>query len=267
MARTFGSPLNPWVGKVGGTTYYVRGGQQIMYARSGAKRRPVESWCDKKENAAMVAAQRWRRQLRDIGVEVQLSTLLDWAYSMQRVSLYGGHEYITTSSVGSWCDGQVSVDDGRLRVRATVRTASLGRQGWLYWGDDGPSGGQVGFESPWWYDFTRNIYPSGTLWLSVFGESLMDAQLVIGRRVDVVGNYVIGTRNSPASRVWAAYPIGERVGLIMNEGTAPKPYDYIYWVQGWASPSVMIEASQVLPFAILSAEGEPLEMAAFAANQ
>lgn len=267
MARTKGSPLNPWTGKVGGMTYYVRHGQQIMYARSGEKRRPSVTERHKEVSAVMVAANRWRKQLLDVGVDVPLRTLLNWAYAMDRIGKTGGSEYLTSSSRGSWRNGRVSVSNGKIRVRATVNNAGPGQLGWLVWGDKGTSGAQHGFEGPWWYDGERNVYPSGTLWLSVVGESMFDAQLVIGRRVDVGGTYSGGKANAPFSEVWQAWPTDRGVYLMVKGFNIPSPYDYVYWVDGWVAPSLMLDGANVLPFAILSADGTPLEMAVIASDQ
>lgn len=267
MARTKGSPLNPWTGKVGGMTYYVRHGKQIMYARTGEKRRPSVTERHKEVSAVMVAANRWRKQLVDAGVDVPLRTLLNWAYAMDRVGKDGGSEYLATTPRGSWRNGRVSVSNGKVRVQASVGNAGNGKAGWLVWGDKGTSGAQSGFSGPWWYDIERNVYPSGTLWLSVVGESMLDARLVIGRRVDVGGTYVIAKRGAPYSEVWQAWPSDERVFLIQNAQTAARPYDYVYWVDGWAAPSLMLDGAYVLPFAILSADGTPLEMAVCASDQ
>ena len=267
MARTKGSPLNPWTGKVGGMTYYVRHGKQIMYARSGEKRRPSVTERHKEVSAVMVAANRWRKQLLDVGVDMPLRTLLNWAYARDRGGKDGGSEYLTTSSRGSWRNGRVSVSNGKVRVQATVNSAGAGRAGWLVWGNKGTSGAQPGFSGPWWYDVERNVYPSGTLWLSVKGESMFDARLVIGRRVDVGGNYVGGKRGLPDSEVWQAWPSDRGVYLMLNKMVIASPYDYVYWVDGWAAPLLMLDGANVLPFAILSADGTPIEMAVFASDK
>lgn len=267
MARTKGSPLNPWTGKVGGMTYYVRHGQQIMYARTGEKRRPSVTERHKEVSAVMVAAHRWRKQLLDVGVDVPLRTLLNWAYAMDRVGKAGGSEYLSTTPRGSWRDGRVSVSNGKVRVRATVNSAGAGRYGWLVWGDKGTSGAEPGFGGPWWYDSVRNVYPSGTLWLSVRGESMFDAQLVIGRRVDVEGPYPGGKPCEPNTEVLQAWQSTRGVYLMVKGYVIPKPYDYVYWVDGWAAPLLMLGGANVLPFAILSADGTPLEMAVFASDQ
>ena len=248
-------------------TYYVRHGKQIMYARTGEKRRPSVTERHKEVSAVMVAAHRWRKQLLDVGVDMPLRTLLNWAYAMDRVGKDGGSEYLATTSRGSWRNGRVSVRDGKVRVPAVVNTASIGRTGRLVWGDKGTSGAQPGFEGPWWYDLERNVYPSGTLWLSVVGESMFDAQLVIGRRVDVGGTY-IGGKPSPANaEVFQAWPSDKGVLLMLKSYEIPKPYDYVYWVDGWAAPLLMLNGANVLPFAILLADGTPLEMAVFASDQ
>ena len=267
MARTKGSPLNPWTGKVGGMTYYVRHGKQIMYARSGEKRRPSVTERHKEVSAVMVAANRWRKQLLDVGVDVPLRTLLNWAYAMDRVRKIGRGEYLISSSRGSWRYGRISVVNGKMRVKAAVNNAGHGQYGWLVWGDKGTSGAQKGFEGPWWYDFERNVYPSGTLWLSVVGKSMFDAQLVIGRRVDVEGPYVGGKPSPLVSDVWQAWPSDKGVFILVRAMVIPSPYDYVYWVDGWTAPSLILDGSEVLPFAILSADGTPLEMAVCASDR
>lgn len=248
-------------------TYYVRHGQQIMYARSGEKRRPSVTERHKEVSAVMVAAHRWRKQLLDVGVDVPLRTLLNWAYAMDRVGKDGGSEYLASTPKGSWRKGRVSVSNGKVRVPATVGAVGQGKAGWLVWGDKGTSGAQPGHSGPWWYDFKRNVYPSGTLWLSVVGKSMFDAQLVIGRRVDVGEPYVRGKLGRPFSDVWQAWQGDGGVYLLMNDYVMPTPYDYVYWVDGWAAPLLMLNGSDVLPFAILSADGTPLEMAVFASDQ
>ena len=248
-------------------TYYVRHGKQIMYARTGEKRRPSVTERHKEVSAVMVAAHRWRKQLIDVGVVVPLSTMLNWAYAMDRVGKDGGSEYLATIPRGSWRKGRVKVSEGKVRVPATVNNAGSGQAGWLVWGDKGTSGAQPGYSGPWWYDVERNVYPSGTLWLSVVGESMFDARLVIGRRVDVGGSYIIAKRGAPYSDVWQAWPMAGKVYIIQNAQVPARPYNYVYWVDGWAAPLLMLGGANVLPFAILSADGTPLEMAVYASDQ
>ena len=248
-------------------TYYVRHGKQIMYARTGEKRRPSVTERHKEVSAVMVAAHRWRKQLLDVGVDVPLRTLLNWAYAMDRVGKDGGREYLATTPRGSWRNGRVGVSNGKVRVWAAVNNAGPGQSGWLVWGDKGTSGAQPGFGGPWWYDVARNVYPSGTLWLSVVGESMFDARLVIGRRVDVGGTYIGAKNNAPKAEIFQAWPSGGQVALMQTSFVTVKPYDYVYWVAGWAAPLLMLGGANVLPFAILSADGTPLEMAVFASDQ
>ena len=248
-------------------TYYVRHGKQILYARTGEKRRPSVTERHKEVSAVMVAAHRWRKQLLDVGVDVPLRTLLNWAYAMDRVSKVERGEYLISSSRGSWRYGRISVVDGKMRVRATVNNAGPGQIGRLVWGDKGTSGAQPGFSGPWWYDLERNVYPSGTLWLSVVGKSMLDARLVIGRRVDVGGTYVGAKPSAPYSEVWQAWPLDGKVFLMQNTMNTAKPYDYVYWVDGWAAPSLILDGSEVLPFAILLADGTPLELAVCASDR
>ena len=186
---------------------------------------------------------------------------------MDRVGKDGGREYLATPPLGSWRSNLVKVSDGKIRVRATVGAAGNGQAGWLVWGDKGTSGAQLGFEGPWWYDVVRNVYPSGTLWLSVVGESMLDARLVIGRRVDVGGTYVGAKHSGPYSEVWQAWPSGGKVFLMQHTMDTVKPYDYVYWVDGWAAPLLMLNGAKVQPFAILSADGPPLELAVIASDQ
>lgn len=248
-------------------TYYVRHGKQIMYARTGEKRRPSVTERHKEVSAVMVAAHRWRKQLLDVGVDMPLRTLLNWAYAMDRVGKDGGREYLATTPRGSWRDGRVSVSNGKVRVRATVNNAGSGKLGWLVWGDKGTSGAQPGFEGPWWYDSVTNVYPSGTLWLSVVGESMFDAMLVIGRRIDVDGTYGGGKPYAPNADVFQAWPYKGKVLLMQKSVDIARPFDYVYWVDGWAAPLLMLNGANVLPFAILSADGTPLEMAVYASDQ
>ena len=71
----------------------------------------------------------------------------------------------------------------------------------------------------------------------------------------------------PFSDGWQAWPNTGGVYLLLNDLGVPSPYDYVYWVDGWAAPLLMLGGANVLPFAILSADGTPLEMAVFASDQ
>lgn len=248
-------------GRVGNATYYVRHGQQIVYERvPRQEHRHVERHPGSPES--MKYAQRWRKQLEEAGVVVDMAPLLEFYHSIVRVADGDPGEWLADSGRGGWSAGNAYVENGEVRTYARARDQALWRDGYLVWGGNRIVNSLL--PTNCWWDVARNIYPSGSLFCSVVGNIEEELELVIGRRVDVPGPYLTHGRYPFGNSVVAAYYNGTNT-ISMWKGSAadflPTPYDYIYVVGGWRAPSVVGLAAVALPFFIVNAEGVVLEMA------
>ena len=248
-------------GRVGNVTFYVRHGQQIVYERvPRQEHRHVERHPG--SDASMKYAQRWRKQLEDEGVVVGLAPLLEFYHSIVRVADGGTGGWLESSGHGGWAAGNVRVEDGEVRAKAKARDQVSWRYGYLVWGGSKIEGSVL--PTNCWWDYQRNVYPSGSLFCSVRGNIEEEMELVIGRRVDVSSTYRIQTRAAIGRDIVAAYDDGSTVRTIWNENAPaqlPTPNDYIYRVSGWRAPSVVGLAAVARPFFIVNADGVVLEMA------
>ena len=248
-------------GRVGNATFYVRHGQQIVYERVPRKEhRHVERHPG--SDASMKYAQRWRKQLEDEGVVVELAALLEFYHSIVRVADGDPGEWLANSGSGGWAANNVSVVDGQVRAKAKARDQVLWRDGYLVWGLNRIYNSVL--PTNCWWDYSRNIYPSGSLFCSVVGNIEEELELIVGRRVDETVGYVIQTRAAIRKSVVGAYNNGSSVLTIWDGSTGanlPTPYNYIYHVNGWRAPSVVGLAAVARPFFIVNADGVVLEMA------
>lgn len=245
-------------GRVGAKTFYVRRGQQIVYERiPRQEHRHVERHPG--SNASMKYAQRWRKQLEDEGVVVELAPLLEFYHSIVRVADGDPGEWLVDSHDGGWSSSNVYFSNGQMRARALARDQTLYRFGYLVWGGSEIENSVL--PTNCWWDAHRNIYPSGSLFCSVRGEMDGELELVIGRRNDMPATYRLSTRTSLRYQVVSAYNDGTSVITAYSTQTLPTPYNYIYNVQGWQAPNVIGMAATAYPFFIVNAEGVVLEMA------
>lgn len=245
-------------GRVGNATYYVRHGQQIVYERvPRQEHRHVERHPG--SPGSMKYAQRWRKQLEDEGVVVELATLLEFYHSIVRVADGDPGEWLADSGNGGWSSRNAYVENGQVRTKAKARDHSLWREGYLVWGANRIVGSISSTNC--WYDVQRNVYPSGCLFCSVRGDINGELELVIGRRNDMPATYLLATRTNIGNSVVAAFNDGTRVLTAYRTSTLPTPYNYIYNVQGWKAPNVIGMAATAYPFFIVNAEGVVLEMA------
>ena len=245
-------------GRVGNATFYVRHGQQIVYERvPRQEHRHVERHPGSPDS--MKYAQRWRKQLEDEGVVVELAPLLGFYHSIVRVADGDPAEWLADSGNGGWSSRNAYVVDGKVRTRALARDQALWRFGYLVWGGDEIVGSVL--PTNCWYDVQMNVYPSGCLFCSVRGDIDGELELVIGRRNDMPATYRLSTRTSLRYQVVSAYNDGTSVITAYSTQTLPKPYNYIYNVQGWQAPNVVGMAAVAYPFFIVDSQGVVLEMA------
>lgn len=245
-------------GRVGNVTYYVRHGQQIVYERvPRQEHRHVERHPGSPDS--MKYAQRWRKQLEDEGVVVELAPLLEFYHSIVRVADGNPGEWLADSGRGGWSAGNAYVENGEVRTYAKARDQSIWRDGYLVWGGDKIERSEL-ITNCWW-DVARNVYPSGTLFCSIRGEMAGELELVIGRRVDMPPNYLKQAHVHVGKSVVAAFYDGTRVVSAYYSPNIPTPYNYIYKVQGWRAPNVVGMAATAYPFFIVNADGVMLEMA------
>lgn len=245
-------------GRVGNATYYVRHGQQIVYERvPRQEHRHVERHPG--SNASMKYAQRWRKQLEDEGVVVDLTALLEFYHSIVRVADGDPAEWLVDSVRGGWASRNVYVENGEVRSLAKARNNSAWHNGYLAWG--GNQIAQSSLPTNCWWDTQRNVYPSGSLFCSIRGAIDDDLELVIGRRNDMPANYRLQVNTGVGSSTVAAYYDGSFVITAYNQPVLPTPYDFIYNVQGWQAPNVIGVAATAYPFFIVNANGVVLVMA------
>lgn len=248
-------------GRVGNATYYVRHGQQIVYERvPRQEHRHVERHPG--SPGSMKYAQRWRKQLEDEGVVVELAPLLEFYHSIVRVADGDPPEWLADSRRASWSSVYAYVTDGLLRTYARARDQTHWRDGYLQWGER-----QIGesvLPTNCWYDRWRYDYPDGSLFCSVIGSIDGELQLVIGRRVTIFANYTWTPLYNLRDSVRAAYYNGSSVATAWSPSAAPQmptPYNYVYWVDGWRMPNVVGMAAVALPFFIVRPDGVFVEMA------
>lgn len=245
-------------GRIGNVTCYVRHGQQIVYERiPRQEHRHVERHPGSSES--MKYAQRWRKQLADEGVYVDLAALLEFYHSIVRVANGDSAEWLVDSVRGGWASSNVYVENGEVRSLAKARDAGVWHNGYLAWG--GNEIEQSSFPTNCWWDTQRNVYPSGSLFCSIRGAIDDDLELVIGRRNDMPAKYRQQTNTGVGSSTVAAYYDGSYVITAFNRPGLPTPYDYIYNVQGWQAPNVIGVAATAYPFFIVNADGKVLVMA------
>lgn len=248
-------------GRVGNATFYVRHGQQIVYERvPRQEHRHVERHAG--SPASMKYAQRWRKQLEDEGVVVELAPLLEFYHSIVRVADGDPGEWLADSRRASWSSVYAYVNHGLLRTYARARTAGDWRDGYLQWGER--QIGESTLPTNCWYDRWRIDYPDGSLFCSVIGSLDGELQLVIGRRVTILANYIWSVQYDLRDSVRAAYYDGTNVLTAWSPYASPQmptPYDYVYWVDGWRMPNVVGVAAVALPFFIVRPDGVFVEMA------
>lgn len=245
-------------GRVGNATFYVRNGQQIVYERvPRQEHRHVERHPGSPES--MKYAQRWRAQLADEGVVVELAPLLEFYHSIVRVADGGIGGWLADSGHGGWSAQNAYMQDGEVRTLAKARDEDRWREGYLVWGGNSIIGSLM--PTNCWYDVQRNVYPTGSLFCSVRGEVGGELELIIGRRYNMPQYYRRTTYTNIGKSVVAAFYDGTRVNTAFNTLTLPEPYDYVYRVIGWRAPSVLGIAAMAYPFFIVNADGVMLEMA------
>lgn len=263
MARAYGSPLRQWHGVAGGAEFLTRHGSQVVMQRK-QRSKGVSTYRPYAHSIPMAVAHRWREQLRQQGVVVDVADLLRWVHAINRVAKAREVEVIETSSVGSWSPSYVYVEDGQLRTQCWVRLAAYGRIGYIQWGKAAPS--STGFPMNGWYDTRRNIYPDGSLFLSVVGSDLESLELIVGRRVTFTIPYRVASREPTHSPAMWCSAGSEYVAVPWPTLSVDVAQDFCYRVAGWQAPSVDLEGSIVFPYAIISPDGEWLEQAVWCAE-
>lgn len=253
MARGTHALGGQYSGRIGGKTLYVRSGQQIVYERAGGKRTPVDTR-HQLPNLALILAQRWRAQLADDGVVVRLSVLLDWAYSVLKAPVEGNVDLVD-ARVGAWSASGVSVVDGNVACLLRAINAATGVDLRQPWGERFRGAG--GWDNVYVFDRTFNVYPSGCRFVSIVGESTDLALLKIGRRVDYVGMGVQRTRWETSARWFGVQSDGAYIWRVLQQLNMGS---IAYRIDGWAPPRLVMSNGLVLSWAIIGADGVPIEM-------
>ena len=253
MARGTHALGGQYRGRIGGKTLYVRSGQQIVYNRAGGKRTPVDTR-HQLPNLALILAQRWKAQLADDGVVVRLSVLLDWAYSVLKAPVEGDVDLVDGRG-GAWSASGVTIEGDNVTCLLRAMNASQGRDFRQPWGM--AFRGDGGFETYYVFDSRFNRYPRGCRFVSVIGDTDSLAVLAIGRRVDFVGTGVQRTRADSAARWWGVTNNGRYIWNVLQQLNMG---EIAYRINGWAPPRLVMSKGLVLAWAIIGADGVPLEM-------
>lgn len=240
-------------GRIGSKTLYVRSGQQIVYERTGERHTPVDTR-HQLPNLAMVLAQRWKAQLADDGINVGLSVLLDWAYSVLKAPVEGNVDLVD-ARVGAWSASGVTIEDDNVTCLLRGNGASFGYDFRQPWGKAFQS--SIGFYNAYIFDRTFNVYPKGCRFVSVTGSASELAVLTIGRRVDFVGTGSQRTVANSGARWWGVMSNGN---YIWNTLTQLNMEEIAYRIDGWAPPKLVMPNGLVLAWAIIGADGVPIEM-------
>lgn len=258
MARSVSLLGSKCRGRIGDKTYYVRHGQQIMYERN----RRIRKYTSKRHyelSDTMKLAQRWRKQLLEYGVVVNIKVLLDWIYSAQRVADGGNAEELYTRNGGTWSLEYVQTTRNNITTSIWIRDAALGSErrqpwgtGWLY---------NPGWNTTHVADRVENVYPSGCMFLSVVGRGLNDADLVVGVREDWKGAVFAATRAGSNQRLFAGVLTSNRVGYVYPTNPMPNAASRLYTINGWQPPAWSIGENMIFAWAIIGADGIIYEMA------
>lgn len=253
MARGTHALGGQYRGRIGGKTLYVRNGQQIVYERAGGRRTPVETR-HQLPNLALILAQRWKAQLAEDGINVGLSILLDWAYSVLKAPVAGDVDLVD-AGVGAWSASGVSVVNGNVACLLRANGVTYGRDFWQQWGL--AFEGDAGFETFCVFDRRHNVYPKGCRFVSIVGNESDLAVLTIGRRVDFVGTGGQRTRAQSRARWWGVLYNGRYIWdtlQMLDMG------EIAYRIKGWAPPRLVVSDGLVLAWAIIGEDGVPIEM-------
>lgn len=253
MARGTHALGGKFRGRIGDKTLYVRNGQQIVYERTGGRRTPVDTR-HQLPNLALILAQRWKTQLADDGVAVGLSVLLDWAYSILNAPRDGSRALVSSGG-GAWAWSGVSVEDSNVACLLRARNAAQGGDLRQPWG--GAFRGYGGFETAYVIDRVLNIYPSGSRFVSIVGENFDSARLVIGRRKNFMGGGYQSADVGSGARWWGVSSGGQ---YIWHQREQLDLADVAYRIVGWAPPQLVVSDGLILGYAIIRADGVPIEM-------
>lgn len=253
MARGTHALGGQYRGRIGGKTLYVRNGQQIVYERTGGRRTPVDTR-HQLPNLALILAHRWKAQLGEDGVVVELSVMLEWAYSILRAPVNGNVDLVDAGD-GAWSASGVKVVNGKVTCLLRSPNATQGRDYKQPWGESFM--GQTGFRPLYVYDRPLNIYPMGVRFVSVVGNGAELATLKIGRRVNFVGSYFRGTTIQSDARWWGVQITGRYIHWS-NKNVNME--DVAYSIGGWAPPRLVLPDGLVLAWAVIRADGVPIEM-------
>lgn len=258
MAKITSGFLTCASGRIGGHTLYVSGGQQIIYERSRRKR-TYTSMRHYELSDAMKLAQRWRKQLLELGVVVNIRVFLNWIYSAQRVAVGGQAEELYTRNGGTWSLEYVRTSRDNITTSIWIRNAALGTERSQPWGASWQF--IPGWNTTHVADIVENVYPSGCMFLSVVGRGLNNADLVIGVREDWNGSVRQSTKAGSNQRLFAGVLTNNGVYYVYPTVPMPNAASRFYTINGWQPPAWSIDENIIFAWAIIGEDGIIYEMA------
>lgn len=236
-------------GRVGDKTYYVRGGRLIAASLPASRPPSPPTGRQLIPRLAVRLAHRWRQQLAEAGVVVPFDKMLEQAYAVVDAPTRGD-SHSTDSYVGAWSSPWVVCHDGL--IYSSIAYLSEGRvvMDELGWGKQFPGEGFDLTQAV--IDYVPNFYPSGSVFVSVVGESVESSVLVIGRRVDIGRPLHVLVKGGDEQRLWGVRQDGD---YVWRDSLEPPPHDAAYFIDGWQSPLVVMEEGEAFSWMVIGRDG------------
>lgn len=263
MAKITSGFLTCASGRIGGHTLYVSGGQQIIYERSGRKR-TYTSMRHYELSDAMRLAQRWRKQLADEGVSIEVTNLLNWIYAAQKVGMSGESEILFDSLHNAWSPSKVSIKNGKLFSNIVSVVPSGYRLLEWFFGEPIPSTGYYDFR--YVASLQSNAYANANLICSIIGDKMDNWELIVGKFSHNELPVYSLTFNIPDDSLvncFFAIRQGENIIRVPKKDSTKLPNKAsLINISGWREPLIQFKNYNVAAWAVIGYNGEIIDMAA-----
>lgn len=234
---------------MGDKTYYVRGGRLIAATLPPSRAATQPTGRQLVPRLAVRLAHRWRHQLAAAGVVVSFDKMLEQAYAVVDAPTRGD-SHSTDSHEGAWSSEWTLLRDGL--VYSSISYLKEGRvvTDELGWGKKFPG---EGFDQTLAViDYVPNFYPSGSVFVSVVGESVESSVLVIGRRVDIGSPLHVLVKGGDEQRLWGVRWDGD---YVWRDSLEPPPHDAAYYIDGWKPPLVVMDEGEAFSWMVIGGDG------------